>query len=168
MPTTKRKRFPLEIDDEPSIYMDEQEQEQLISCLKSQDEKLNAQSRIAFALLSVLPIFIYIFQTPSGFKFIAVIACSSLFATAFTIWADSSFSGGPLDKYLGLFNGLLSIVVFIGGYLSPLASKDLENAILWALPFIFYIIGQTVKYSFKEVERGVIGLEKLKYKYKGA
>ncbi|KAK9368797.1 hypothetical protein V1509DRAFT_622855 [Lipomyces kononenkoae] len=87
-----KKRFP-EVDETDSpegdiVYLDEQEQDQLISSLREENETLNLRYRIAFTIITLIQTPIFLFHPVlkyQGKHMLTILAVTSLLVTSFVM-----------------------------------------------------------------------------------
>lgn len=150
------------------------EQEKVISDLSTKDAAQTDLFRKIFLLLPVLAALPYIpglFSPQSPRTFAQSLFCiSSLLATAFTL-----FRHGPILNVAALFSDAASPAFYIpalnaglSGILALQAALSTKTTLwppIWVPAVVFWVI-LVVRYMLRPVD--VTGLEKMRYRYKGA
>jgi len=144
-------------------YLDEQEQEGLIEALAERNETANARFKRFFAILVVAFAPLYVSSYSNAGLLASLLAVSSLFATAYTIYQLPYLSVAftPTERYLPAMNVLLACVTGLVGYM-----RSDRNSLIWFVPLGACLVGEGARWSMDTVD--IDSLSKLKYKYKGA
>ncbi|KAK6535147.1 hypothetical protein TWF694_001625 [Orbilia ellipsospora] len=158
-----------DVDDENIIPLDEQEQEELIQELKTENDRKNAFFILAFTCLSTIPAIIIAVRLFAGNgNGVDVLAISSLAMTAFTArYVPLDLAAfeylSPLETWVPILNPVLIAVITIGAYFTD---RHAEHDYLLYLPLLVWGTVALGRNAMASVSIGE--LEKLKYKYKGA
>ncbi|KAL8939106.1 MAG: hypothetical protein Q9216_003540 [Gyalolechia sp. 2 TL-2023] len=186
--TRLRKRFHYasgdDSDDELPHELDEEEQENLITQLKKEDQERNIMFRrifMALPLFSALTFMPALIASPSGqVQLSSFLAISSLSCTGYVlisspttdetrekISSTTSRPPAPLRAYIDYLNGALSLLVGLNA-LSFKDNKGVDKGfrLLCMLPSVVFLVTLIARHTMRSVDIG--GLEMLKYPYKGA
>lgn len=146
-----------DIDDE----LDDQQQTAIISDLRARDARSAAQYRVA---LTVIPLLAAVAHVPLLFRgsYRALLAVSSLLVTGWTVWGLPR--DGPAGKWLPVLNGVLAVVLAIGGV--GMWQKDAGEGAWAVMPGVIYGLVMVARRELVPLD--VEGLERLRYEYRGA
>jgi hypothetical protein len=141
--------FPPADDDADSLpeEMDEQEQEELITRLKTLDSStIDAYQTLFFfiTIVCILPYFVFL----PGF-YLSLLAISSIAASGYTLhlpipgyeggalWANNLLPNSPINKFLPLLNAVLATVIALPSFTTKVSSSH-QLLILHLLPICKY------------------------------
>ncbi|KAJ9642565.1 hypothetical protein H2199_004946 [Coniosporium tulheliwenetii] len=192
MATTRLRKtfhYPADSDtDEPPEGIDEEEQEQLISTLATQDAEKTALYTKAFLTLPLLAALVFLpsLLHPTSFSafLTALLNLTSLGCTAYVLYylplppsseaqgegrAVRGSSGlgsamddkGPVERHLVYLNGGLCGILALGEWMG----REKVGGWGW-LPAVTFVLVLIARVLLRPVDVG--GLEGLKYRYKGA
>ncbi|KAF2672802.1 hypothetical protein BT63DRAFT_475403 [Microthyrium microscopicum] len=183
MATTRLRRALAPPTDDPTTAdLDEQEQAELITSLRTHDARSSAIYRALFALVPVLAGLLVLSSARSIGLAMTLGSLSSLAATVYTLYylplppidegkgkaKAKSEKDGPLETWLMPLNAMLACVLTISGVAGMQNGlsgwEDGEGMLI--LPFVVFIIVMVGRATLAPID--VDGLEKLKYNYKGA
>ncbi|KAK9466921.1 hypothetical protein V1512DRAFT_262660 [Lipomyces arxii] len=171
-----KKRFPGidEMDDNDKgngeiVYLDEQEQDDLIRSLRAQNETINIRYKIAYTIFALVQVPVILFHPvlrDQQLHSLSILAVSSLLVTAYSVHTMPTSLSAVSSKrniLIGL-NCVLAALVALGAYmrLRPLIGLDY----LWFSPLGTVSTSLLVAGWVREGD--VESLEKFRYKYKGA
>ncbi|KAK9463156.1 uncharacterized protein V1516DRAFT_672121 [Lipomyces oligophaga] len=172
-------------EDGEFVYLDEQQQDELISSLREENEIINKRYKVAFTTISLLqtPIFLFhpalYYDGADAGHFLTFSALTSFLVSAYVIHktpvSPSEFAavspsihifGKQLtqQQLLIVLNAILSSLIAVLAFIkfSPLLGIDY----LWFSPLGCLLSVLLVRGWMQEGD--VDGLEKFRYKYKGA
>lgn len=192
MSTTRLRKtfhYPADTSDSDHDDLDEQEQEEVITNLRTRDEDSTQFYRKVFLPLPILASLIYLpsiftFHATRRDVFIALLAISAMISTAWILWffppkmpPRADYKGkrpmyavqyqaeGPIEEYLPILTGALVVTLAMVGMLAWKRDLGAEAWRCW-LPSIVFGIVMFARRQMAPLD--VEGLERLRYVYKGA
>lgn len=164
----RRPSTPSDDDRDPSLELDETEQEALITSLRDRDEQSATVYRLAFTALPALVSLYFLVPLITGpARLAALLGISSLAASGFSVFAlpYGAATDGPIEAYLPLLNGVLAAVLGLFGALEW-RRGDALAAFTRVVPGLVYVVTLAARREMRPAD--IAGLERLRYGYKGA